>query len=163
MKKYIIILLILLSSCAGRKVNKSEIKEDIKTETVTTSVDTSKIVTTTTENTKIINNSENEVIEIIPVDNKLPIVLNGKKYFNVKIRRYKSKDDISVIKDKKVLKTEDKAVKIVSKNKKLETKTAKVKEIDKEAVSFWNYLWFFFWILIIIFVILFIKNKINIL
>jgi hypothetical protein len=163
MKTSILILVILLSSCGARKVNKSENKQDTKTETTIAVVDTSKTTTDTKENIKIIDNSTSDEVELTPIDNNKPMVIDGKTYLNTKIKRQKKKANKSIIKDKTIAQTAQKAVNIKSSNKIEETKQSTIKKIDKEAVSFWNYLWFLFIILALIAVGIYIKNKFSIL
>jgi len=93
-----LITAIVLTSCGSRKVQKSETKETEKTEIKTEA----KTETKLTDNTKIVDTSTTDEIEIIPVDNTLPFTVNGKEYKNVKIRHKKSKNNISIVKDVKV-------------------------------------------------------------
>lgn len=109
-----LILIILGTSCAPRKVNKTEVKESEKTE-VKAITETE---TNVDENTKIIDTSSSDEIEIIPIDNTKPILVNGKSFFNVKIKRKKTKNNISIVKDKKTSKNEVKNVNTVSKKSK---------------------------------------------
>jgi hypothetical protein len=160
--KYLLILLLFIS-CGARKVNKSETKQDIKTETTIAVVDTSKTTTDTKENIKIIDNSTSDEIEVTPIDSTKPMVINGKTYLNAKIKHQKKKANKSIVKDKTIAQKAQKGVNIKSNNKIEETKQATIKKIDKEAVSFWNYLWFLFIILALIAVGIYIKNKFSIL
>jgi len=94
--KKLLILSILLTSCAARNVNKEEIKEKIETNTE-----------------RIADGSINYSLEsftIEPIDLDRPILVNGKSYFNTRIIH--SKDTV-IVKDKeveKVAKTEEKEV-----------------------------------------------------
>lgn len=92
--KYLLILLLLLSSCATRKVQKS-----------TEEINTNKIETTqnniqTKENTdiKIVDSTDEICIE--PIDILKPIVIDGKSYFNAKISHKKRKVNTSIVSDK---------------------------------------------------------------
>lgn len=124
---------IVLTSCGSRKVAKSETKEqEQKTEKIT--VETK---TRVTDNTKIIDTSSTDEIEIIPVDNSLPITVNGKKYINSRIKWKKKKNNISVVKDVKVQHNAKKeGVVMVKRNKVIE-----VKQIERKE-SYWRLLWF---------------------
>jgi hypothetical protein len=127
-----LITLILLSSCGSRKVNKSQIKEqEQKTEKITLEIETR-----VTDNTKIIDSSTTDEIEIIPIDNTKPIVVNGQEFKNVKIKRSKKKNNISVAKDviiqQNVQKIDLKAVKT--------SKVVEIKQIERKQ-SFWWLLW----------------------
>jgi len=90
----LVIIFFLLCSCGARKVDKS------KTETKETATlkDSSKTVTKLESNTKIVDISESDEIEIVPIDNTKEIVVNGKKYFNAKIRHVNKKSNIVVSK-----------------------------------------------------------------
>lgn len=124
---------IFLTSCGSRKVNKSETKEqEQKTEKITLETETR-----ATDNTKIIDTSTCDEIEIVPVDNTLPFTVNGKEYKNVKIRHKKSKNNISIVKDVKVQHNAQKeGVMMVKRNKVIE-----VKQIERKQ-SYWWLLWF---------------------
>lgn len=124
---------IFLTSCGSRKVNKSEIKEqEQKTEKITLETETR-----VTDNTKIVDTSTTDEIEIVPVDNSLPFTINGKEYKNVKIRHKKNKNNISIAKDVKVQHNAEKSgVMMVKRNKVIEVKQTERKE------SYWWLLWF---------------------
>ena len=128
-----LIAAIVLTSCGSRKVNKSETKEqEQKTEKITLETETM-----VTDNTKIIDTSTTDEIEICPVSDSLPMVVNGITYKNVKIRRKKSKNNISINKDVKVQhKAQKEGVVMVKRNKVIEVKQTERKE------SYWWLLWF---------------------
>ena len=124
---------IFLTSCGSRKVQKSETKEqeqiEIKTE--------EKTETKLTDNTKIVDTSTSDEIEICPVSDSLPMVVNGITYKNAKIRRKKSKNNISINKDVKVQHNEQKeGIVMVKRNKIIEVKQTERKEL------YWWMLWF---------------------
>jgi len=124
---------IFLTSCGSRKVQKSETKETEKTEIKTEE----KTETKLTDNTKIIDTSTTDEIEIIPVDNTLPITVNGKKYTNSRIKWKKVKNNISLVKDVKVQHNAEKeGIVMVKKDKVIE-----VKQIERKQ-SYWWLLWF---------------------
>lgn len=124
---------IFLTSCGSRKVAKSETKEqEQKTEKITLETETR-----VTDNTKIVDTSTCDEIEIVPVDNTLPFTVNGKEYKNVKIRHKKSKNNITINKDVKVQHNAQKeAVMMVKRNKVIEVKQTERKN------SYWWLLWF---------------------
>lgn len=124
---------IFLTSCGSRKVNKSETKEQEQiTEKIT--LETETIVT---DNTKIVDTSITDEIEICPVSDSLPMVVNGITYINAKIRRKKSKNNISINKDVKIQhKAKKEGVVMVKRNKIIE-----VKQIERKE-SYWWLLWF---------------------
>ena len=128
-----LITTIVLTSCGSRKVQKSLTKEqEQKTEKITLETETR-----VNDNTKIVDTSTSDEIEISPVSDSLPMVVNGITYKNVKIRRKKTKNNISTVKD----------VKVQHKAQKSELKTVKRdliierKVIDRKQ-SFWWLLWF---------------------
>jgi hypothetical protein len=123
---------IVLTSCGSRKVQKSETKEqEQKTEKITLETETR-----VTDNTKIVDTSTTDEFEICPVSDTLPMVVNGITYKNAKIRRKKSKNNISVVKDIKVQHNAQKeGVVMVKSNRIIE-----VKQIERN--SYWWLLWF---------------------
>ena len=124
---------IFLTSCGSRKVSKSETKEqEQKTEKITLETETR-----VTDNTKIIDTSTTDEIEICPVSDSLPMVVNGITYKNAKIKRSKKKTNISIVKDVKVQHNAQKSdLKVVKSNRIIEVKQTERKE------SYWWLLWF---------------------
>jgi hypothetical protein len=141
MKKTLITLsALLLIGCSARKVNKTEAKEN--TEITQTVKEESK--TDITENTEVIDTSTTDEIELIPIDNTQPIIYNGKKVYNAKIRHKKQKNNITTNKEKKVAKNENREVKTdIETNK---------KEFNKQTEKQSSFNWL--WILFILFLIL---------
>lgn len=133
----ITMMLLLLTSCGSRKVNKTEIKETEKTEVK----EVTQTKTDVTDNTKIIDTSTSDEIEIVPIDNSKPIVVNGKSFFNVKIKRKKSKNNITTQKNIIVAKNEQKEVKTAS----VKQKVIEVKQIERKN----NYWWILLFLLLI--------------
>lgn len=74
-----ILILLLLSSCGTRKVNKHNL--DIKTDSI--SVDNKRILEQ--------NSTFNEILLITPIDSLKPLIINGKSYYNAKISYSKNK------------------------------------------------------------------------
>ena len=124
---------IFLTSCGSRKVNKSEIKEqEQKSEKITLETETR-----LTNYIKILDSSTTDEIEICPVSDSLPMVVNGITYKNAKIRRKKSKNNISIQKDVKIQHNAKKeGLVMVKRNKVIEVKQTERKE------SYWWLLWF---------------------
>ncbi len=124
---------IFLTSCGSRKVAKSETKEqEQKSEKFTLETETR-----VTNNTKIIDTSTSDEIEICPVSDSLPMVVNGITYKNAKIRHKKTKNNISINKDVKVQhKAQKEGIVMVKRNKVIEVKQTERKE------SYWWLLWF---------------------
>ena len=124
--KKLIFLSLLLIGCGSRKVQIEKQNEKTKTETKTEI----KIV----DKTKLIDTTVIDELEIVPIDTLKPIVINGKSYFNAKIKHVKTKKRISIQND---IKSEVKQVK--SENKKV---AIKHKEVEK-TFSYW-------WLLLLI-------------
>lgn len=120
---------LLLIGCGSRKVETS--KETVK-ENVTQSA-TTETKTDTNETVKVVDTSTIDEIEFIPIDNTQPIIYNGKKVFNAKIRHSKRKNDITTVSSKKVAQIEKKDVKTKVKR---EVKV-KDKVTERESVSYW--------------------------
>ena len=128
-----LITVIFLTSCGSRKVQKSETKENEKTEIKTES----KIETKITDNTKIVDTSTTDEFEICPVSDSLPMVVNGITYKNAKIKRSKKKNNISIVKDVKIQHNEEKSGLVTVKS----NKVIKEKQIERKE-SYWWLLWF---------------------
>ena len=131
--RYLLILLILLTSCATRNVNKSteEVKQ-IYVENTQNNVQTK-------ENTvvKVIDSTDEICIE--PIDSIKPMVIDGKSYLNVKIKHKKRKVNTNIVLDKT---TSDTNVKNVVK------KTEVVKD-DKVTLRKSGFNWWLLLLLII--------------
>jgi hypothetical protein len=128
---------IVLTSCGSRKVQKSETKEqEQKTEKITLETETR-----VTDNTKIVDTSTTDEIEISPISDTLPMVVNGITYKNAKIKRSKKKNNISIVKDVKVQHNAQKRdLKVVKSNRIIE-----VKQIERK-----EYYWWLLWFLLLI-------------
>jgi len=137
--KYLFIILLFVS-CGSRKVNKSVIEQETKTETQTVVKEQTKTEVKEEENTKIVDTSNTDEIEFIPVDNSKPMTINGKTYFNTILKQKKTKNNISVVKDKKMSQIEDKEVKTTIKDKKEQSYKEDNKKINKQPISFWKFL-----------------------
>lgn len=127
-----LILFLLITSCASRKV--AIVKEETKTKT-------DSVVIVKTDSTSIINKNvyftENTTeLEIKPLNDSLPIVIDGTSYFNV-VLKYKKHNKVIV--DTSTKKVSKNVLKQVSKSKQ-ETKNIKEKTIDKKVNNF-VYLW----------------------
>jgi hypothetical protein len=89
MTKYILILL-LLTSCASRKVNTEKVKEVQKIEVSEITTDKTEIET----NVKVIDCTDTSEQIIEPIDNTKEIVINGKVYKNVRFKTLKKKNNL---------------------------------------------------------------------
>ena len=137
--KYILILLsTLFFACGARKVNKQE-KVEEKT-TVEVVVQKDSVVETT--NTDIKYDVETNEIEVTPIDSTKEFTVEGKKYFNARIKIKKKKDNTTYSEDNKVSKTSLKQSKTLVK----ELKKDKTKAVDKKASYSWLY-WLLFLLL----------------
>lgn len=122
----------LLFSCASRKVAISKEETKIKTDSV---------AIIKTDSTSIINKNvyftENiSELEIKPLNDSLPIVIDGTSYFNA-VLKYKKQNKVLVDTSKIIV--SKKVLKRVSKSK-AEIKSIKNKTIDKKA-NYFVYLW----------------------
>ena len=145
MKNWILILAsTLLIACGARKVNKvDKVEEKVTVEVVTQKDSTNEVV-----KTEIKFDIDTHEIEIIPIDSTKEFVVEGKKYFNARIKIKKKKDNTIYSKDSIVSKISQKQSKTVTK----ETKKEKVKTVDKkEAKTFW--FWLSFWIILLLLII----------
>lgn len=132
----IVVLSILLVSCASRRVSvqKSEVK------TSTDSVAVEKKDSIAIEQKAIEVKEEIDEIEITPIDTTKPIIIGDKKYFNAKLRLKKTKKSLVDSTKTIVAKTQEKAVQIQKKENKQDFN----KQVDKGA----NY-WWLLWLLLI--------------
>ena len=125
------LIIILLCSCSTRKTAKSETTEkEQQTEKITLESETKVI-----DNTKIVDYSVADELEILPIDNSLPIFVNGIEYKNVRLKQSKKKNNISIAKDVKIQHKAQKDVLKTYKSNKQNTE----KETERE--SFLNYWW----------------------
>jgi len=137
--RYLLILLLLLTSCGTRKVNKSteETKQD-KVETVQNNIQVKENVAV-----KVIDSTDE--ISIEPIDSIKPMVIDGKSYLNVKIKHKKRKVNTSIVLDKTTSDTSKKKtvekIEVVKDDKIIERKTSLVTQ-----------LWWL-WLLILLFIL----------
>jgi len=136
--KYLFVLLLLLSSCATRKVVKEEVKID-KVEVVQNNIQTKENI-----DIKIVDSISEICIE--PIDTIKPMIIDGKTYVNAKIRYKKQKVNTSIVSNKT---TSDLST------KKITEKVAVFKK-DTERESIFNWWWL---VLITVIIIIIYKVK----
>jgi hypothetical protein len=127
-----LILFLLITSCASRKV--AIVKEDTKITIDSTASIKTDSVSVTKNNIKYTENYSE--LEIKPLNDSLPIVIDGTSYFNV-VLKYKKQNKALVNTSTKIVSKN--ALKKVYKTKQ-ETKSIKNKTIDKKVNNF-VYLW----------------------
>jgi len=155
MKKYIIITLILLTSCASRKVNidKTITKKDsiveTKIETVTNEIKKTK------DTINIITIEDASEIAIIPVDPSKEMLVDGKSYKNVSLKIKKNRVN-TVFKSSKI-RTNIKHKDSISTTKAEETTNTlgKIKKIERKQ----NYWLIVYWFILILIIYLLWRNK----
>jgi hypothetical protein len=128
----ILIFSVLFISCASRKVDVT--KQQIETKTDSTSV--VRIDSTSQINKNVYITENTSELEIKPLNDSLPIVIDGTSYFNA-VLRYKKSNKVLV--DTSKIKVSKNVLKQVSKSKE-ETKNIKEKTVDKKA-NYFVYLW----------------------
>ena len=136
-KLTLIALAFLLIGCASRKVNKSEVKEEVKTEQTVKEETT----TNTDTNTTIVDTSETTEIEIVPIDNSKPIEYNGHKVINGTLKLSKKKNAISTNSNEKVSQIAKKEGKKTEQSNK-QSKAKQTTKPDTPIVSTWKNVWF---------------------
>ena len=136
----LIISIILITSCASRKVDVAKVD-------VSSKVDSSLVVkvdgTYTKENDIVVNETEEE-FEYVPADTSKPMIIGGKEYKNVIIKSKKQSK-------RKVDKTKEKNITSSIKKlnvKKDEVKKEYVKKVDKKT-NYYVLIWLLLPILII--------------
>ena len=137
---------LFLSSCAARKVNVDKVDSVVKSDS--TSVTKQEVVTTQQNNVTI--TTDTDELEIVPVSDTIPMVVNGITYKNAKLRYKKTKN---VLVDTSKIKVAEKTSIKVEVKKEAKVKTFK-KAIEKES-SYAVYIW---WILIII-ILIYLYNR----
>ena len=126
MKKIILLIALILSSCAARKVNVDKVDSVVKVDS--TSVTKQEVITTQDNHVSIVTNTDE--VEVCPVSDSLPMVVNGITYKNAKIRYKKTK---KVLVDTTKIKVAEKtSIKVEVK------KDAKVKVFKKDIDKFYN-------------------------
>lgn len=147
MKKLILLLLVVLTSCASRKVDvsKIEIKKD---SIVETKVEVKTLeVKNTTDSTNIVTEVNTDEVCIEPLDSTKEMVVNGKVYKNAVLKIKKNKVNTLYTNNK----TESNIKRIdstsTSKTTVKENVVGKTKKIDKEA-NYWSLLWLLLLLLI---------------
>lgn len=126
-------LLWLLMSCGTRKTQKSNVKEETKTEQSTTDKKDIEIKT----DTKTVINDESSELEITPIDTSKVLIINGKTYKNAKVKITNRKTETKIdaketVKD--LSKSETKAIIAVKKQ-------TRVKDTERKSNPFLPLLW----------------------
>jgi hypothetical protein len=142
MKKILILIILLLSSCAARKVNVNKVDSVVKSDSI--SITKQEVVTTQDNHVSIVTNTDE--IEVSPVSDSLPMVVNGITYKNAKLKYKKTK---KVLVDTTKIKVAQKSSIEVKVKKDTTVKSFK-KDIDKKA----NYAIYFWWLLILLIIAL---------
>jgi hypothetical protein len=149
MKKIIIFLTVLLVvSCAARKVNKSQV--EVKQQTTSTTKDT---VSQTNEKSETeIDMSFMYKKTFIPMNESLPFTVDGKVYQNVKIEVEKTKKDVTTTKKENSVLNQSKTTQ--------NNTTTEIKEDTKDITKdpTFNWLWL---LLLIIPIIIYLDYKRN--
>ncbi len=147
MKKLILLLLVVLTSCASRKVDvsKTEIKKD---SIVETKVEVKTLeVKNTTDSTNIITEINTDEVCIEPLDSTKEMVVDGKIYKNVVLKIKKNKVNTSYTNNKRESNIKHMDSISASKTSVKENIVAKTKNIDKKA-NYWSLLWLLLLLLI---------------
>lgn len=148
MKKFILLFLIILTSCASRnvQVNKLDTKKDSIAET--------KIVVATvevkekTDSTNIITNIDSSEITITPINTCKEIIVEGKVYKNVVLKIKKNKVNTLYTNNKKESNTKRMDSIATIKVNKTEEVVVNNKKINRPA-NYWWILWLILLILIL--------------
>jgi hypothetical protein len=139
MNKILILCFLILTSCGARKVNIDKVDAVVKTDSVV--VTKQELVVTQDNNVSVVTDTDE--LEISPVSDTIPMVVNGITYKNVKLRYKKTK---KVLVDETKIKVSEKVLIKANVKKAVEIKTFK-KDIDKKANNWW-------WLLILLLIAL---------
>ena len=149
MKKLLLLSLAVFSFSCSRKVHLEKTVSEIKKDsTVVLKADS---ISNTKSNYNVITNTEE--IEIIPIVDSLPIIIDGKTYFNAILRRKNTKVVLSNTEEKNVVKNTSKIIQV----KKQEKTIQKQKEIKNN--SYINYIIYILIIIILIILYKYLFNK----
>jgi ATP-dependent Zn protease len=148
MKKILLILLLILTSCGSRKVaiERSSIKKDSVVETKVTVVTLEN--KEKTDSTNIAITVSTDEIVITPIDTCKDIMVDGKIYKNVILRIKKTKSNTLYTNKKKESQTKLKDSVATIKAVKTEQSESKSKQVHKSA----SYSWII-WLLLLIFIL----------
>ncbi len=125
--------ILMMYSCGPRKVQKSIVKEETKTEQATTE----KKDITIDNQTKTVINEDADEIEVKPIDTSKAIIVNGKTYKNSIVTLRKKKVNI-VIENKEIVKDLSvKTAKAIITAKKQEVKL----DLERKSNPFLPLLW----------------------
>jgi len=128
-----IIVIFALFGCGSRKVERSK----AETKETATFKDSSKTVTKLESNTKIVDVSQSDEIEIVPIDVNKPFFVNNVEYKNAVLKSKKVRNNITTDKSINTSQIEQNDVKkAVAK-----TDVVDVKNTEREN-SYWWLLWF---------------------
>lgn len=142
---FIVAMAFLLFGCGSRRVDKSKIVTNETTQTGTKTVDSSKTITVTDANTKIIDSSSSEEFSISPIDSTKEMIVEGKKYFNAKLSRKNTSNNKVVDNSAKVFETRQNNIKETVKTKTSKRVEAKVYNSERK-----NSYWWLLWLLLLI-------------
>jgi len=155
----IILVAYLLTSCGGaRKVNKSTLKEDIKTNTAVLSNEKSKDSSIVETNETISNKLNFELktseFNFEPLDNSKPFFIGGKEYQNVKVVSKESNTKITQEFDlfkkqveQRFIENEKTIETLTEENRSLQSSN---KQVDKKESFTGIFMWLFFILLLLI-------------
>ena len=129
----LLLLIIILSSCGTRKVQKSDVKEETKTEQSTTKAND---IESKTETNTVINDESNDV-EISPIDTSKAIIINGKTYKNAKVKFLNRKSQTAITKKETVRDLSKQETKAIIAVKKQEVK----RDIERKSNPLLPLLW----------------------
>lgn len=126
-------LIVLLCSCGTRKVQKSSIKEEAKTEQSTTEKKDIEIKT----DTQTVINDESQEMEITPIDTAKVLIINGKIFKNAKVKFVSKKINTTIAK-KEIVKDKSKNTNFVKTDI---VKTNNVKNVERKSNPFLPLFW----------------------
>lgn len=139
MLKYsFIFLFVLLTSCAARKVDVQKV--DAVTKVDSTSVVKKEEVVVTQNNISV--NTDIDEVEVCPLVDTIPMVVNGVTYKNVKLKYKKTK--IALVDTTKREEVKKESAKVSVK------KDTKLKVLEKKIDKKSNYISYLWWLLIIL-------------
>lgn len=138
--------LVFLCSCGARKTESSKTVTKENTVTQSTKVDSSKVVTVSDTNTKIVDNGTEEEFLITPIDSSKEMVVNSVVYKNA-VLKHKKVNNNKVVENKVIVaETRQNNIKEAVKTQTSKSATIEMKKTDKKQFNILS-LW---WVLLLI-------------
>jgi len=136
----IMALFFICCSCGSRKVDKSKKVSKEVSKVEVSKVDSSKTVTVSDSNTKIVDLGTEEEFTVVPIDSTKEMVVSGNTYKNAVLKHRKVQKNKLVDKSENITETKQNDVREASKSENSKSATIEVKNSERKS-SYWWLLW----------------------